>query len=183
MELFNFLIGILQGSVTCFFGLKMRKIVLVLSWFIVGYFGLSFFIEHTAMNDTLKFVLQIALGIVFAILSLKLQKIAWFLMVFVIGFFMVFISMPEAWYSLILALVVGLVFGVIAIYLYEPMIVISTALGGAYSIALSIANYFNLNKVLYLVLIFAVLAVAGLSVQLVGLKKAKAAKKLANKNC
>ena len=173
MELFNFLLGILPGGVTCFFGLKMRRIVLVLSWFIVGYYVLGFFIEHTAMDETLKLVLQIGVGFIFALLSLKLQKVAWFLIVFAIGFFMVFISLPEASYSLILAIVVGLVFGVLAFYLYEPMIAISTALGGAYSIALSIANYFNINKLIYLLIIFAVLGIAGLYVQISSLKKEK----------
>ena len=173
MELFNFLLGILPGSITCFLGLKMRKIALALSWFIVGYYILGFFIEHFAINEILKFVLQIGLGIILSLLSLKLQKIGWFILVFAIGFSMIFISLPENWSSLIIAIVVGLIFGILAFHLYETMIAISTALGGAYSIALSVTNYFNLNNITYFIIIFTLLGLAGLYVQLSSLKKEK----------
>ena len=173
MNIFNFLLGILPGSVTCFFGLKLRRIVLVISWFILGYYGLAFFIEHIDMSDTLKLVLQLLAGVVFAILSLRIQKVAWFLLVFAIGFLVVFMLMPDVWYSIVLAIIIGLIFGIIAFYMYEPMIVISTALGGSYSIALSISDYFGLSKLAYLLLIFALLAIAGLYVQFSCLKKEK----------
>ncbi len=173
MELFNFLLGILPGSVTCFFGLKMKKLVLAISWFMIGYFGLAFFIEHASMDSTLKIILQVALGLVFALISTKLQKTAWFISLFVIGFVMISLTLPEAWYTLLIAIVVGITFGVIAIYLYEPMIAVATSLGGAYSITMSVANYFNFNKLIFIVIPFIVLAILGLYVQFSSLHKNK----------
>ncbi len=173
MEFFNFLLGILPGSVGCFFGLKMRRIVLALAWFVVGYFGLAFFIENSAIADSLKIVLQIGLGLVLAIFSTKLQKASWFILLFVVGFSMILIALPDAWYTTVIAIIVGIIFGAIAVYVYEPMIVISTALMGAYSIAVSISNFFGLNSLIALVIIFIVLAASGIYVQFSSWKSKK----------
>ncbi len=172
MELFNFFLNILPGGVTCLFGLKIRRIVVVLSWFVIGYFISSFFLEHMAMSSILKYIIQISIGLVFALFSFKLQKASWFLLLFAMGFMGINLVLPSTWYFIILALIGGLALGILGIYLYEPMIVFTTSLSGAYSVSVATAKYFSLNKIIY-VLFFILLAVAGLYVQFKGLKKLK----------
>lgn len=175
MGFLNMLIEIIPGSISCFFGLKLQKIVLTIAWFVIGFFGLAFFLEYSSINETLQIILELATGIILGIFSLKIQKAAWFILLFVIGFLLIFLTTSDAWYFLVLASIVGLIFGIIAVYLYEPMIIVSTSLVGSYSIVVSITNMFTQNMAVSIISIiaFIILTLAGLYVQFSNYKKLK----------
>lgn len=161
------LISILVGCFICFFGLKQQKIVLTVVWFLVGYFVIEFFLEHSSVNETLLLVLQIFVGIILGVLSLKIQKAAWFIVLFLVGFFLILLATSVEWYFIILAVIVGIIFGVVAVYAYEPMIIITTSLTGAHYIISSLINVLTQNLAISIIsnIIYIVLVIAGLYVQ------------------
>lgn len=161
----NLILGLVSGSLGCFFGLKLKKIVLFLAWFIVGIALVSGITDAFHINHTITLLLELLVGVVLGVLSMKLQKLSFFIILFILVFSIVYFLTPHIWYNYLIGFVVGLILGVIATKIYEPMIILSSSFAGAWSISHTITEYFSLTNGLYYVLILLCVFVLGCSFQ------------------
>ncbi len=173
MEIGALLIGIIPGVISCFFGLKLQRIVLAITWVIVGFYLMNAILSPMTIDPNFALVLKIGAGLILGAFSMKLQKIGWFILLFVLGFMIVYTTTSPIWYNYLLGIVVGAILGILATFLYEPMIIISSSLVGAYSIVSSIIQYFHIETATYTIVLFIVIALLGLITQFSNFRKIK----------
>lgn len=161
----NLIGGLVSGVLGCFFGLRLKKIVLFLAWFIVGIAIASGILDAFHINNTITLVLELLVGVILGVLSMKLQKFSFFIILFVLGFSIVYFSTPHLWYNYLIGFVVGLILGIVATKTYEPMIILSSSFAGAWSISHTITDYFSLTNWFYYVLILIAAFILGCSFQ------------------
>lgn len=173
MSISTFILNVIPNGISCLFGLKLQKIVLCLAWFVLGFYLAGFIMDCFSLSGILASIVQIIGGFILGMLSLKLQKLSFFIILFILGFLVIYEFTPHIWYNYIIGGVVGLVLGMLAVKLYEPMIIVSTSLTGGYGLAKAIFTFAKLNNIIYLILIFIVFSVLGLMWQFSSYMKQK----------
>ena len=130
------------GVLSCFFGLKMRRLVFAIAFFAFG-FIVSQYLAPVIDNGTLLLTLRIVAGFLCALISFSIEKVVIFLYMFLTGFqFVQAFCNIEVWYYLLLAIVVGLVLAFLSLKLYKLLIILSTAMSGALILAVLTISYF-----------------------------------------
>ena len=139
-SLLIFVIAIV-GFLSCFFGLKMRKLVFAVAFFAFG-FSLARYLAPVIDNGSLLLTLRIVAGFICALISFSIEKIVIFLYMFLTGFqFVQAFCNIEIWYYLLLAIVVGLILAFLSLKLFKLLIILSTAMSGALILATITVSY------------------------------------------
>ena len=133
--------AIVIGILSCFFGLKMRRLVFAIAFFIIG-FSLTRYLAPAINNAGLLLTLRIIIGFIFAIISFSVERIVVFLYMFVTGFQMIqtFFNI-DIWYYLLLAIATGLILALLSLKIFKLLIILSTAIYGAILLSIIVIGY------------------------------------------
>lgn len=159
------------GLVICFSGNRLIKFIVALGGFSFGYsLGCSFFfalIDKYSLDEqlftTLAFVLAIALGVLCAFLAARFVYLGFFLYGLTASYTVLMsVACPQ-----IIAVILAIIFGVLAIFLARVLVVVISAINGGMAVGNGIVWFIpSLLTVPHLnVLIGAVLAVLGMLTQ------------------
>lgn len=139
------IVAIIIGLFLLFFGYRVKKIAITVIWFVVGYWLVSQFANQIVQDQFWQFLLCCTGGLVLGIFGMTIEKFAVFLTVGVTFGMSVMQNFGPAtdWTLPAIAVAVGVVAGVIAVWLIKPMIIIATSVEGSYLVlnyALSMLN-------------------------------------------
>lgn len=140
------IIAILIGAFLLFFGYRLKKIALTIIWFLVGYYLVSLFVDKIVADQLWQFILCCVGGLVLGMFGMTIERFAVFVTVgvaFGLSFMQTFSFEPQ-WALIAVAVAVGVVAGVIGVWLIKPMIILATSIEGA---SLVLINAFALLSI------------------------------------
>ncbi len=162
-------VTLILAILVCLFGYKLKKIAFFIIWFIIGYHVGKLIPPSVFNNDQIwGFVIPIAIGILFSMIGLSVERLCVALLAGAIGFFLTIDYLGGAYTfmpNVLIAVIVAVILGCIAVAAIKPMIIFVTAVGGAYYIGLTLIPLFGLATVPFFYIITIVSAVFGLGFQ------------------
>jgi uncharacterized membrane protein len=149
------------GALQCFYGYKLFKFWIAVTWFIVfgllgGIIGNSFAGD---MGSTVFFAIMFA--VLGAWISFKLYLAGVFLLCGSLGFLLGYLLTQE----MALGIIIGLVLGVLGTLFVKPVVIISTSLSGGIGVGMALATLLEVESSLTRVILSIIFVILGLYVQ------------------
>lgn len=158
------------GVVLCFAGLRLRKAVLPLFWFVILYNLASPYTPLLIADEKIVLLLNILAGLIGAFFSYSLEGLTVYLLGFYAGFNL-FTSIfgTTSMLGLIGGVILGIILAIVGAKLYKLIIVVSTAWIGAGLITPIIYHFASipLQQIFFTIILF----VLGVIIQLSTNKK------------
>ena len=152
-------ITVLLGILSCFFGLKLARFWSFLTVFVIGTGAAAAVAMQITSDETLSGIIGLAAGIILAIVFAILKRAGMFVTAFVLGAALsIYWLRPANLIWLLVCVGIGLVFALLTIKLFVPVLMLLTGVTGAVCIS-------QAGTVWMVTLAFAVLAVLGILVQ------------------
>lgn len=161
------IISIVIGLLWCFFGLKLIRV-----WAAIMGLGIGFTIGTGAavyfnLDSKMTLICGAVAGILLAILGAVFYHVGVFLLAWITGSSLaLFILRPQDWKLALGCLGIGLVIALLTIRFAELIIIIITGIYGAAGAGSGILNFLPFDNQIIRIAVIAVLAVAGIVVQL-----------------
>lgn len=166
------ILSIVFSLVACFFGYKLLKIWTILIGFVLGLvIGGVLTYYFSKQNLLLTIIIALIVGIVLGILAFALYKVGVFILAAYEGYLIVTNVISALWPSgshiivTIIAVIIAIAVGILAVRFIRPVIIIETALSGGASIASLLIQHQIFQNPLIPLGIFVVIAVAGIITQ------------------
>lgn len=120
------------GLILCLCGYKIQKVVITLTWFLLGFNISAGLLPYLISNETTVLVTSLVIGVVLGILGFSLEKLALFITVSYLSYlFLENILDFETLYLNILIRAGGaLLIGALSILLLKPILISVSILGG-----------------------------------------------------
>ena len=126
------IITLLIGIVLCLYGNKLRNIMTVLIWFIIGYSLSDYLLSGIIDNSTVLFIVNLIIGIVVGSFSIKLEKISIFIAVSYITYesIKIYGFVDNATLNTIITILISLITGSLSLVLIKLIFILATSLYG-----------------------------------------------------
>ena len=163
-------ITVLLGILSCFFGLKLARFWSFLTVFVIGTGAAAAVAMQITSDETLSGIIDLARGIILAIVFALLKRAGMFVTAFVLGAALsIYWLRPANLIWLLVCVGIGLVFALLTIKLFVPVLMLLTGVTGAVCISQAgtvLLGHAGVELERWMVtLAFAVLAVLGILVQ------------------
>lgn len=163
-------ITVLLGILSCFFGLKLARFWSFLTVFVIGTGAAAAVAMQITSDETLSGIIGLAAGIILAIVFAILKRAGMFVTAFVLGAALsIYWLRPANLIWLLVCVGIGLVFALLTIKLFVPVLMLLTGVTGAVCISqvgTVLLGHAGVELERWMVtLAFAVLAVLGILVQ------------------
>lgn len=163
-------IMVLLGILSCFFGLKLARFWSFLTVFVIGTGAAAAVAMQITSDETLSGIIGLAAGIILAIVFAILKRAGMFVTAFVLGAALsIYWLRPANLIWLLVCVGIGLVFALLTIKLFVPVLMLLTGVTGAVCISQAgtvLLGHAGVELERWMVtLAFAVLAVLGILVQ------------------
>lgn len=124
--------AVLIGLALCTSGFKIQKLIIILTWFIIGYVLAGYVLTYFELNNTINLIIQIIAGIILGSLGFKLEKLAILIAVAYLayGSLNLTIKSLDPNMVLVIRLVISALLGVLATFFIKPIMIIVTSLSG-----------------------------------------------------
>ena len=157
------IIALIIGAFLLFFGYRVKRIAITIIWFIVGYWLVSLFVEKIVADQMWQFILCVVGGLVLGMFGMTIEKFAIFATVGVTFCMSVIENFGPAtdWTLWAIAVAVGVVAGVIAVWLIKRMVILATAIEGSRLVIVNALTLLNWAQPSYYIVIFLALAAVG----------------------
>ena len=165
MEIPTAIITLIIGFFLLFFGYRVKKIAITIIWFVIGFWLVSLFVNKITDNQIWQLILECVGGLVLGMFGMTIEKFAVFITVgAAFGWSIIENFGPVTdWTLPAIVVAVGVVAGVIGVWLIKPMIIFATSIQGATLIAASVLVLLNIDKPeWYSVLTIAVAAIGAI---------------------
>ena len=128
--------AIIAGAIVCFWGYRIFKVVLGIAGFIAGAVLFYYFGAHYTANMIVLMILAIFGGLIGASFSVAFYYIGLFLLGALAGWQLGFLiaTAINIEFVIIIPIITAMIAGILACFLQKPVIIISTALIGAWSV-------------------------------------------------
>lgn len=163
-------ITVLLGILSCFFGLKLARFWSFLTVFVIGTGAAAAVAMQITSDETLSGIIGLAAGIILAIVFAILKRAGMFVTAFVLGAALsIYWLRPANLIWLLVCVGIGLVFALLTIKLFVPVLMLLTGVTGAVCISQAgtvLLGHAGVELERWMVTqAFAVLAVLGILVQ------------------
>ena len=163
-------ITVLLGILSCFFGLKLARFWSFLTVFVIGTGAAAAVAMQITSDETLSGIIGLAAGIILAIVFAILKRAGMFVTAFVLGSVLsIYWLRPANLIWLLVCVGIGLVFALLTIKLFVPVLMLLTGVTGAVCISQAgtvLLGHAGVELERWMVtLAFAVLAVLGILAQ------------------
>ena len=163
-------ITVLLGILSCFFGLKLARFWSFLTVFVIGTGAAAAVAMQITSDETLSGIIGLAAGIILAIVFAILKRAGMFVTAFVLGAALsIYWLRPANLIWLLVCVGIGLVFALLTIKLFVPVLMLLTGVTGAVCISQAgtvLLGHAGVELERWMVaLTFAVLAVLGILAQ------------------
>ena len=163
-------ITVLLGILSCFFGLKLARFWSFLTVFVIGTGAAAAVAMQITSDETLSGIIGLAAGIILAIVFAILKRAGMFVTAFVLGAALsIYCLVPADLIWVLVGVGIGLVFALLTIKLFVPVLMLLTGVTGAVCISQAgtvLLGHAGVELERWMVtLAFAVLAVLGILVQ------------------
>ena len=163
----------LAGVLLLFFGYRIKKIGFFIIWFLIGFNLMRMLMpainsiapEAIQTSDLWQNLIPIAGGLLLALLGFSIEKLCVAGAVFGIVLTITAQYFGTDILTLAIGAIVGVVLAAFAVTLMKPTIIIATALMGAYTLALTIFKFTDLNFQIFYFPVLIGLAILGSTVQ------------------
>jgi hypothetical protein len=163
-------ITVLLGILSCFFGLKLARFWSFLTVFVIGTGAAAAVAMQITSDETLSGIIGLAAGVILAIVFAILKRAGMFVTAFVLGAALsIYWLRPANLIWLLVCVGIGLVFALLTIKLFVPVLMLLTGVTGAVCISQAgtvLLGHAGVELERWMVtLAFAVLAVLGILAQ------------------
>ena len=161
------IIAIILGVILLFFGYKAKRIAIAIIGFVVGWSIAAHFAPSLVADPFWQFVLKLAAGAILGVSAISLERLAVFI---IVGFAFwsaayeaLAITDPMA--HLGISVAIGVVAGVISVWLLKPMFIFASSIKGAQMISTMALTAFNIPTQPWALVLLVVLAAVGIIFQ------------------
>ncbi len=149
----------------CFYGLKLKEVVLALCFAYIGYSISNIILTPFIENPSLLLVICIGVGLLLGLFSTKLYKFTSFMLCFLLTFLICDALIAHEILRYVLGIGLGLVMGYLGIKFLKTFIIILTSVCGSIRFVDELNTLVSLNSNIVLLLIMIALAALGISYQ------------------
>ena len=129
-------ITVLLGILSCFFGLKLARFWSFLTGFVIGTGAAAAVAMQITSDETLSGIIGLAAGVILAIVFAILKRAGMFVTAFVLGAALsIYWLRPANLIWLLVCVGIGLVFALLTIKLFVPVLMLLTGVTGAVCIS------------------------------------------------
>ena len=167
-------ISLVIGAIECFAGFKIMKAMMAIWGLFIGAM-LGVVLGVNAKSILLGIVFVLLLGIGLAVLSYKLHLAG----IFILTTFLTAVALYVIFENIVVAILIGLIVGGLAIYFVKPTVIITTSFSGAGIILFSAYKMMNLElntNVIATVMLWIPITLAGIACQYITTQNARAKK-------
>ncbi len=124
--------AVLIGLALCTSGFKIQKLIIILTWFILGYALAGYVVSYFDLSSQINTIIQIVAGIILGSLGFKLEKLALLIAVAYLayGSLNININNLDPNMLLVVRLVISVLLGLLATFFIKPIMIIVTSLAG-----------------------------------------------------
>ena len=157
------IIALIIGAFLLLFGYRLKKIAITLIWFLVGFWVVSLFVDKIVADQMWQLILCCVGGLILGMFGMTIEKFAVFVTVGVTFCMSVIENFGPAtdWTLWAIAVAVGVVAGVIAVWLIKPMVILATVVEGSRLIIVNALALLGWAQPSYYIVIFLALAAVG----------------------
>ena len=157
------IIALIIGAFLLLFGYRLKKIAITLIWFLVGFWIVSLFVDKIVADQMWQLILCCVGGLILGMFGMTIEKFAVFVTVGVTFCMSVIENFGPAtdWTLWAIAVAVGVVAGVIAVWLIKPMVILATVVEGSRLIIINALALLGWAQPPYYIVIFLALAAVG----------------------
>lgn len=154
------------GILNCFFGYRLMKAWIGLAGFVLGASLAYSLASHYTRNSLVQIVAIVAIGLPMGLLAFHIYRLGVFLLCTGIGATAASVALqPGDSLKFLLCLGIGILLGLLGMAFVKPMVILSTAFGGGFSIAAALAGILKRQGEMKILILGTVLFVAGIVVQ------------------
>ena len=140
MPIAAIIISIVFGIIYCFLGYKAMRVLATLAGIGIGYIIGSAIVQAAHITTPVDLVIIIGASVIFGLLGFFLYRIGVFLVVLLGGFgissaLLAKYTKLDETVVLIIALVIGVILGILSVVYLRPIVIISTALSGGLTVS------------------------------------------------
>lgn len=128
------IISIAIGIFLLLFGYRLKRIAITVLWFIIGYWLAKQFVGYIVSEQIWQIILCCISGLLLGMVGIAIERFAVFVTVgitFGMAFLQNFGGSTPDWATIAIAVAIGVVAGVIAVWLMKPMIIFATSFEGS----------------------------------------------------
>lgn len=163
MEIPTAAVALIVGLFLLFFGYRVKKIAITIIWFIVGFWLVSQFIDKVVADQTWQLILECVGGLVLGMFGMTIERFAVFVTVgaaFGLSIIQNFGPVTD-WTLPAIAVAVGVVAGVVGVWLIKPMIILATSVEGSSLVVANALTLMNIAKPEWYPILFLAIAAVG----------------------
>ena len=142
MEVYEIILALILGAFVCLFGYRLKKMVIFLAFFLIGYtiMGrimpvLNANLPAIAESSFWQTLLPICGGLVLSLLGFSIEKLCVGLLVCFATIAIGINQFGLSWEVVCIAAIIGVILGAIAVNMIKPATIIVTAAAGALVVA------------------------------------------------
>lgn len=164
------IVGLLVGIILLLFGFKLKKVALAIIGFLAGYVGGSYVSERFIEPGSFMYVLTpVLIGIVAAVVMFAVYYLAIYIMGFSIGgiagFYLAAHLFTRPVWGLVIAVVLGLIIGSVALAVEKPVVVLGTSFIGYIALRQGLYTLLGMNESIVLEIVCLAVLLAGIVFQ------------------
>lgn len=155
------IIMLLLGVILCLFGNKLRNVMTVIIWFIIGYSISNYLLLPIIDNGTILTIINILIGIMTGGAGIKLEKISVFIAVAYMTYTLLpeYINFDNETTNMIVKIVLSLLAGTLSLFIIKIIFILATSIYGGSLLESTIPLYVPIiGKYINVIVIFIVIA-------------------------
>lgn len=154
------------GILNCFLGYRLLKAWISLAGFYMGVLLFYALASHYTRDSLIQICAILVGGLFFGLVSFHIYRLGVFLLCTDIGTVLFSILLqPKSLLGFMGCLGIGVLIGLLGVAFVRPMVIVNTALGGGFSIAVSVAALLKRDIDTKILILGTVLSVVGMIVQ------------------
>ena len=161
------IIAIILGIILLFFGYKAKRIAIAIIGFVVGWGIAANFAPNLVADPFWQFIIKLAAGAILGVCAISLERLAVFAIVGFAFWSAAYeaIAIPDPMAHIGISVAIGVVAGVISVWLLKPMFIIASSVKGAQMISTMALTAFNIPTQPWALVLLVVLAALGIVFQ------------------
>lgn len=172
-------LAIVFGVLSLLLGYRLLKIWVTLIGFVIGAILGGVIAAALGVNNVIVILITIAVGVAVGAVSFWLYRFGVILYVVFMGFIAStnvlaqFVADPKVWWVSVIGVLVGICLAILANRVLRPVVIITTSISGAISVAVNFLPLVKLTNTYLILAAAVVLACAGIAVQFLTTKESK----------
>lgn len=150
------------GIILCLCGYKIQKVVITLTWFLLGFNLSAALLPNIISDETTVLITSLIIGVVTGIFGFKLEKLALFITVSYLAYLVLenLLDFDSTYINILARGGIALLIGALSIILLKPILITVSILGGVSLIYTNLPLLINMSQQINIIICIALIIIS-----------------------